>query len=146
MRSHRCALAALGAVIVFCARRAHCGEPPVSGPHGEPIRGEPIGGAPIVASAPATSGISSVSTSNAAASLTKVVPTNDAESSKGEKFISAGFDKLAGFNVELGPESPVAPEKRPAASRKILDQVPPAVKALNEKESGRQGFHAAHAR
>jgi hypothetical protein len=103
------------------------------------IRGEPIGGARQT---------NSVSSTNAAAlkvaAAAEAKPANAgsvaAGSVKQDGFLVAGFDKLAGYNLETGNDAPLYEEKAAAASRKVMDQIPASVKALNQKQVAVRGF------
>src|SRR6266704_325223 len=112
-----------GIALCLSAQILSAGQPSLPVP-----RGEPIGGPPANVAAPPTN--SSAGGSDQTASSITNAPTaqREAASSKDSKFVVAGFDKLAGFNIETGPDSPVSEENRPAASEKIMKQVPATVK------------------
>jgi hypothetical protein len=68
-------------------------------------------------------------------------PTNTIVASTGkENFLPAGFDKLAAFSLETSNDAPLYDEKAAEASRKVMDQIPASVKALNEKQVAIRGF------
>jgi hypothetical protein len=59
---------------------------------------------------------------------------------KDDQFITTGFDKLAAFTFNAGTDAPVSPENAAEASRQIMAQIPPAIKALNQKRVAIRGF------
>ena len=126
-------------VAVFCVAEppAHGGPPP-----SPPLRGAPIGGEPIkeALAPPVTNSSTNPPGQNAVPATNAAVAQKDGDSAKDSKFVAAGFDKLAGFNLETGADSPISEENRPAANEKIMKQVPPAVKVLNEKSVAVRGF------
>ena len=75
-----------------------------------------------------------------AAATNSLASANIAPGSRSAGFAVAGFDQLAGFNLDTGPELPVDPTNRPALWQKILAQMPADVKALNDKPVAIRGF------
>jgi hypothetical protein len=96
--------------------------------HGELIQGEPIKStataSPVVqvASTPAPSVVAS-------SSEAKAVPASDG-------YATVGFDKLAGYDFEVDD----APWTNTAVADKSNDQIPPSVKALDDKKVSIRGF------
>jgi hypothetical protein len=134
-------LLSLCVALVLCVGPSLAGQPPASALRGAPIRGEPIGGIATPAATPATNSLVANTTGKSVAETINSVSTaKQPHASKNDMFLVAGFDKLASFNIEAGPDSPVVPENRSAATRKILDQVPASVKAFNEKQVAISGF------
>src|SRR5437588_7399485 len=102
MNMRRISSAKLGIALCLSAQILSAGQPPLAVP-----RGEPIGGPPANVAAPPTN--SPASGSDQKPSSITNAPTGQEETafSKDSKFVVAGFDKLAGFNIETGPDSPV---------------------------------------
>ena len=105
------------------------------------LRGEAIAAAPAADPAPATNSAPlHTAASDATATNSTAIPATAAASAKKEKFLEAGFDKLANFNFETGSDAPVSATNAADASRKIMSQIPAPVKALNEKQVAVRGF------
>jgi len=56
------------------------------------------------------------------------------------KYASIGFDVLSGFRFVVTDQMADSSKDRTLASSKTLEQIPPAVKALNEQEVSLKGF------
>ena len=125
----------LSAALLGSPAPCFAGQPPAYA-----TRGEPIGAVPSTNSAPALPS-PSASGARAGAAQTNAVaaPPKAAATGKSEDFEVAGFDKLSRFNFE-GSDSPVSPADAAEASRKFMAQIPPAIKALNEKPVAVRGF------
>jgi hypothetical protein len=73
----------------------------------------------------------------AAVQMIKALAATEAAIAQDGEFLAVGFEKLASFNFEM-PEEP-APTNQ-VAKAKSKDQIPPAVKALDQKSVAIKGF------
>lgn len=63
-----------------------------------------------------------------------------APDSKTETYEPAGFDRLAGFKFEVTDDIALGTGDAMTASQKISEQIPPAIKALSDKQVAITGF------
>jgi hypothetical protein len=109
---------------------------PETSANGAVIHGEPISAdTNAAATGSRPTGVAS------AAAPTATVPQTTAESDGSkDTYVKAGFDRLAGFKFEVTDDEALGVEDAITASRKISEQIPPAIKALNDKRVAITGF------
>lgn len=91
--------------------------------------------------APAVTAANPIATNAATAAVIAPVALKPAPAdSKIGTYEPAGFDRLAGFKFEVTEDIAQGTEDAMTASRQISEQIPPAVKALNDKQVTVTGF------
>jgi hypothetical protein len=117
--------AGLGLLMIFSGAGFVRGQAASSGAvHGDLI-GPPVNNSAAPATAPPPFGVTNFS----AAAIAKASSSD-----------TAGFDKLAGFPFKVSDDMIIGTGDAQANSREIATQIPPSVKALNEKEVSITGF------
>lgn len=101
------------------------------------IRGEPINSPPRTNGGRPT--LAGPATTNSSANPSAAAPVVE-QTSKGEKYQTVGFDKLAGFNFEIS-ENLLNPQTNQTSTATVTnDQIPTAVRELDKKRIALTGF------
>jgi hypothetical protein len=101
------------------------------------VRGDSIT-APASNSVPASPGVASGAKPAAAAAADNGKGNGQSAVKKGPE--SAGFDRLAGFQLKVTDEMAMGTADAVSTSQEISGQIPEPIKALNEKEVSISGF------